>query len=83
MKKLGVVFVVLGIIAAVIAFVPGLVEPNPADGFGKQQWYAIGIGAVLLLLGILMCAKGGACCCCAAPEAPKAPKAPAEPPAEE
>ena len=77
MKKLGVVFVVLGIIAAVIALFPGLTgEKSPAPGFGWQQTVAIVVGLVLLLLGILMCAKGGKCCC-------QAPKAPAGPPAKE
>ena len=81
MKKLGVVFVVLGVIAAVIALFPGLAgEKSPAEGFGWQQTVALAVGLVLLLLGILMCAKGGVCCCCAAP---KAPEAPAEPPAQE
>lgn len=77
MKKLGVVFVVLGVIAAVIALFPGLAgEKSPAEGFGWQQTVALAVGLVLLLLGILMCAKGGACCCAA-------PEAPAEPPAQE
>ena len=75
MKRLGVVLIVLGIVAALVACFPGLAgEENPAPGFGTSQKIALAVGIVVLLAGVLMCSCGK--CSCAAPTA-------AEPPAEE
>ena len=91
MKRLGVVLLVLGIVAIIVALFPGIFEPNPKEGFGWQQRIALGAGIVLAVVGLLMAVKGKPCAACeAAPpsEAPTEPPmkaaadAPAEPAAE-
>ncbi len=84
MKRLGVVLLVLGIVAIVLALRPQLggVE-KPKEGFGPMQITTIVIGGVLGLLGIVLCCCGKCSCAAPAAEAPPAAEPPAEAPAEE
>jgi outer membrane biosynthesis protein TonB len=80
MKRLGVVLAVLGVVCIVVGLFPKLAgTPEPEPGFGPQQTVAVIAGAVVLLVGIIMCAKGGKPAG-AEPQAPPAgpPPAPGE-----
>ena len=80
MKRLGVVLIVLGLVAILVAVFPNLAgEKNPAPGFGPQQKTALIAGIVVAVVGLGMAACGK--CSCAAPPAEAPPAAAPEPPA--
>lgn len=65
MKKLGVALIVLGLVAVLVAFCPGIAgEENPAEGFGPQQMTALIVGIVLVVIGLVMCKCGSCACSC-------------------
>jgi len=70
---IGVILIVLGLFALVIGFFPGLVMAGPKPGFGPQQQFAVALGAVALLLGLVLgCRLGKGCAACSSkPEEPK------------
>ncbi|MFH1730747.1 MAG: hypothetical protein ABIF82_03730 [Planctomycetota bacterium] len=81
MKRLGVILIVLGLVAALVACYPGIAgEKNPAPGFGPQQITALIVGLVLVVVGLVVWKCGKCKCACAAEPAKAAAE---EPPAEE
>jgi len=81
MKRLGVVLIVLGLVAALVACYPEITgEKNPAPGFGPQQIIALIVGLVLVVVGLVIWKCGKCKCTCAAEPAEAAAE---EPPPEE